>query len=337
MVAKKILITGASGFIGGFLVEKGLKEGFEVWAGIRNNSSREYLKDSRIRFVDLNYSNVDNLTNQLKSLAEEYGRFDFVIHNAGITKCLNPDEFDKINFRNTANFINALVNSGNVPDKFVLMSSLSAFGPGDETDYTPISLFDVPHPNTAYGRSKYKAEEYLKSHGGIPYIILRPTGVYGPRERDYYLMIKTVKSGLDVGVGFSPQHLTFIYVKDLVDVAYLALTSNITNKAYFVADGDVYTDKQYTELIKSVIGKRRVLSLKIPLWILKAVSIISEKISKLTKKPSTLNSDKYIIMKQRNWECDIKPLIRDLNFNPQYNLKRGLEESVAWYKENGWL
>jgi len=337
MKTKKILITGASGFIGSFLIEKGLQENMNVWAGIRKSSSKEYLQDERIQFIYLFFNDKDKLTSQLKEFVAAHGKFDCIIHNAGITKCLNSEDFDKINFQYTANFIDALIGADAVPEKFILMSSLSAFGIGDEKNYTPIKLTDTPNPNTAYGKSKLKAERYLQATKGFPYIILRPTGVYGPREKDYFLMIKTVKSGLDVGAGFKPQHLTFIYVKDLVDVAYLALKSKVNNKAYFIADGDVYTDNEYTALVKEVIGRKHVLSIKIPLWLLKAVSVVAEGVSHLTKKPSTLNRDKYKIMKQRNWECDIQPLIDDLDFCPHYPLKKGLEESVKWYRENGWL
>ncbi len=337
MNAKRILITGASGFIGSFLVEKALEEGYETWAGVRKSSSREYLKDDRIQFLDLSFGDKNKLKEQLSDFKEKYGKFDYVVHNAGVTKCLDAEDFDKINFRYTANLIDALREVEAVPDKFVLMSSLSAFGVGDEENYTPIKIADTPNPNTAYGKSKLKAECYLRSMDDFPYIILRPTGVYGPREKDYFLMIKTVKSGLDVGAGFKPQHLTFIYVKDLVDAVFLALKTELKNKAYFVADGDVYTDKEYTQLVKQVIEKKHVLSLKVPLWILKTVSIVAESISRITKRPSTLNRDKYIIMKQRNWECDITPLVNDLGFTAKYNLKDGLEESVSWYKENGWL
>ena len=334
---KRILITGASGFIGSFLVEKALEKGYETWAGIRKTSSREYLQDGRIQFIDLPFNDKDKLAEDLCKFAAEYGKFDYIIHNAGVTKCLNPNDFDKINFLYTANFIDALQAANAVPEKFILMSSLSAFGQGDEINYTPLRITDIPNPNTVYGKSKLKAEIYLQSTTNFPYIILRPTGVYGPREKDYFLMLKTVKSGLDVGAGFRPQHLTFIYVRDLVDAAFLGLESNIRNGAYFVSDGDVYTDKEYTRLVKETISKRHVLSLKVPLWLLKAISSIAENTSKITKKPSTLNRDKYKIMKQRNWECDITPLVNDLQFSPKYNLQRGLEESVKWYKENGWL
>ena len=334
---KKVIITGASGFIGSFLVEKALSLGWQVWAGVRKSSSREYLQDSRIEFIDLEFSNVNRLTGQLSDFVEKYGEIDYIIHNAGVTKCLNSDDFDKINFKYTANLIEA-INTANISlGKFVLMSSLSAYGIGDEVNYTPIKTVDIPNPNTAYGESKIKAERFLEEKAAFSYIIMRPTGVYGPREKDYFLMLKTVKSGLDVGAGFKSQHLTFIYVKDLVDAVYLALESSVRNKGYFVADGDVYTDKEYTALVKKILGKKYVLSLKVPLSVLKVLSVISEEISKFTKKPSTLNRDKYKIMKQRNWECDITPLVQDLGFSPKYNLERGLRESVEWYKKNHWL
>lgn len=334
---KKILITGASGFIGSFLVEKALSKGFVVWAGVRASSSRGYLQDSRINFIDLNFSDKEKLKQQLRDFVHEFGKFDYIVHNAGVTKCLDPRDFEKINFQYTANFIDALQETKSVPLKFVLMSSLSAFGIGDEVNYTPIKLTDTPRPNTAYGISKLKAEDYLKKTESFPYMIVRPTGVYGPREKDYFLMLKTVKSGLDVGAGFRSQHLTFIYVKDLVDAVFLALESSLTNKEYFIADGDVYTDKEYTALVKKTLGKKRVLSLKVPLSLLKVISIVAEDISRLTKKPSTLNRDKYKIMKQRNWECDINPLKADLGFTPKYNLETGLKESLEWYKSNGWI
>lgn len=334
---KRILITGASGFIGSFLVEKALELDFEIWAGVRNSSSREYLRDSRINFIDLNFNAKDKLSAQLQEFARKNGKFDYIVHNAGVTKCLNPNDFERVNFQYTANFIDALIEADCIPDKFILMSSLSAFGIGDEVNYTPIKLTDTPNPNTAYGKSKLKAEKYLQSQHAIPYMIMRPTGVYGPREKDYFLMLKTVKSGLDVGAGFKPQHLTFIYVKDLVNSVFLALESPYKNKAYFIADGDVYTDKEYTSLVKKILGKKYVLSIKVPLWLLKCVSVVAEEISKITKKPSTLNRDKYKIMKQRNWECDIQPLIDELGFSPRYTLEDGLKESFMWYKENNWI
>ena len=97
------------------------------------------------------------------------------------------------------------------------MSSLGAFGPGDEIHYTQLRPDDTPRPNSAYGRSKIQAEQYLQSLTDFPYITLRPTGVYGPRDKDYFVMVRMVNAGLDVSVGLKPQHLNFIYIKDLCE------------------------------------------------------------------------------------------------------------------------
>ncbi|MDH8701109.1 nucleoside-diphosphate-sugar epimerase [Dysgonomonadaceae bacterium PH5-43] len=319
---KKILITGASGFIGSFLTEEALNRDWNTWAGIRKSSSKEYLQNDKINFIDLNYGNKEVLKQQITEHSNKFGKWDYIIHNAGLTKCLNISDFDKVNYLFTKNFVDALIETNNIPEKFILMSSLSAH-----------------HPDavTAYGLSKLKAEQYIEKLNNFPYITLRPTGVYGPREKDYYIMLKTIKSGIDVNAGMKPQTLTFIYVKDLVKAAYLALESKITNKSYAVADGNLYSDKEYTQISKIALGKKFVIKLRVPLFILKAVSVISEDISKITKKASTLNRDKYKIMKQRDWSCDISPLVNDLGFNADYDLQRGMNECVKWYKENDWL
>ena len=317
---KKILITGASGFIGSFLVEKALEMGWETWAGIRKTSSREYLKDTRIRFIDLNYSNKEILKQQIQSHVAEQGKWDYIIHNAGVTKCVQVSDFHTVNYQYTANFIDVLQDVENRPEKFILMSSLSAIFPG-----------------TAYGLSKLKAEQYLQSCSNIPYTIMRPTGVYGPREMDYYLMLKTVKAGFEVTAGFKPQRLTFIYVKDLVQAVFLALESNLTEKIYAVSDGETYTDAEYAKSVKKVLGKKLVLRIKVPLFLLYIVSVFSGFIGKISGKPSTLNKDKYQIMKQRDWSCSIQPLVDDLRFHPEYDLEKGLKACVEWYKQNKWL
>lgn len=318
---KKILITGANGFIGSFCVEEALKKGWEVWAGVRKSSNREYLTDPNIHFIDLNYEDEDALQIQLEEHSTLYGKWDWVIHNAGVTKSANVAGFFRINHDYTMHLINALRKSGNTPDTFLFMSSLGAFG----------------NPNTAYGLSKIQSEQYIQSLTDFPYIILRPTGVYGPREKDYYVMLRMINRGLDVAVGFKPQLLNFIYVKDLVKVCFSAIESPLRNKIWFVADGDVYTTQEYTGILKSVLKKKYVLRITIPLFVVKVVSDLSGAYSWLTGKASLLNPDKYQIMKQRNWTCDISSLQKDLNFVPEYSLQKGVEETVEWYIKNGWL
>ena len=222
--------------------------------------------------------------------------------------------------------------------KTVLMSSLSSYGMGDEKTFRPIHSGDPQHPNTAYGKSKLKAEKYLRRQTYFPYVILCPTGVYGPGEKDYFMQIKSVNSGFDFTVGCTPQRITFIYVKDLARAAFLALENEAAhNRHYFVADGDVYTDEAFGRLIQELLGKKHVLHARIPLCLVHVVCLISEWIGKLLRKGMTLNTDKYIILKQRNWICDVAPIQNEIGFKAEYPLRRGLKESIEWYKKEGWL
>ena len=334
----KILITGASGFIGGYLVDEALRRGYEVWAGVRAGSDRSHLQDQRIKFIDLLYHDSHALTVQLSEFAIAYGAWDYVIHNAGLTKTPDKRNFFRVNADNTHHLIEALNAADCRPRKFLLMSSLSSYGQGDEHTFRPIRLDDQQHPDTVYGKSKLEAENYLRTQTHFPYVILRPTGVYGPGEKDYFLEIQSINSGFDLAVGFTPQRITFIYVKDLATVAFLALENKtVQNRHYFVADGDVYTDEEFAHMIQDILGKERVLHARVPLCLVYIACSVSEWIGKLLKKSMTLNSDKYIILKQRNWICDVSPLQQELGFTPEYSLRRGLEESIAWYRNAGWL
>ncbi|MBR5297898.1 MAG: NAD(P)-dependent oxidoreductase [Parabacteroides sp.] len=335
---KKILITGASGFIGGFLVKESLKRGYETWAGVRSTSSRAQLQDERIHFIDLKYADPKALTEQLSEFVAKHGSWDYVIHNAGLTKTLNKKNFYRVNADYTKHLVEALAASGCKIKKFLLMSSLSSYGCGDEKTFRPISLDDPQLPNTEYGKSKLEAENYIRHQSYFPYIILRPTGVYGPGEKDYFVEISSVKSGFDFTAGFTPQRITFIYVKDLAVAAFLSLENEaIVNRHYFVADGDIHTDESFARMIQDVLDKKFVLRARMPLGLVYIACQCCEWIGHLLNKSMTLNTDKYKILKQRNWICDVKPLQKDLGFIPQYPLRKGLEESIEWYKKEGWL
>ena len=334
---KNILVTGASGFFGSFLVVGALERGMQVWAGVRKSSSRKYLQDDRIQFAELDFGNKDKLKEQLSVHKQEHNGWDAVIHCAGVTKCKNREDFDKGNYQATVNLVEALKELDMVPQHFIYISSLSIFGPIHEDTYQPISEADEAQPNTAYGVSKLKSEKYLQALEGFPYVIYRPTGVYGPRERDYFLMAKSIKQHFDFAPGFKRQDLTFIYVKDLVQAVYLSIEKNVTRRAYFVSDGQVYSARSFSDLIQKELGNPWVIHIKCPLIVLKVVSLLAETVAGWFGKASTLNGDKYNIMKQRNWQCDITPLIKELGYQPEYLLDRGVKEIIAWYKKEKWL
>ena len=324
---KRILITGASGFIGGFLVKEALQRGYNVWAGIRPNSSREYLKDERIRFIHLRYDDKTALTAQLREFVAETGAWRYIVHNAGITKTLCAADFYKINAQYTQTFIEALAESGCRPEKFLLMSSLSSYGAIADTLSGPIRTDDEQQPNSIYGKSKLQAERFVKAQTNFPYIILCPTGVYGPGDKDYLMEIKSIQSGFDLKVGMKPQRITFIYVKDLAVATMLALENlSLCNTTCFLSDGHTYTDAEFAETVKKMLNKRFVLNLRVPLWAGYLACVFSEWAGKLTGKPMTLNRDKYLLLKQRNWTCETERTNKELGFTPQYTLKEGLEE-----------
>lgn len=333
---KRVFVVGAGGFAGGFMVEEGLRRGYEVWAGVRATTSRKYLADDRIHFVILDFDNEDSLADSISSALPEGEKWDYIVYNLGATKCLNFFDFNKINYSYLHSFTDALEKTGKVPEKLLYMSSLSAVGPTDEEGYSEISEKVVPHPDTKYGASKLKAEMHL-TMSGLPFIIFRATGIYGPRDKDYFLMFESIKKGFDFSVGYRKQLLSFIYVEDLAAAIYDALEKSAVGETYNIAEGRSYTQKEFRKIASQAIGKKFVLGVKVPLWGLKIVSAIAEKIGLIRMKPSTLNRDKYNIMRQRNWAVDISKAREGFGFNPQTSLQAGVEKSIAWYRKEGWL
>ena len=325
----KVLITGASGFIGSALTKEAVSRGYEVWAGVRASSSLACLPKEKVRLIDLPYHDPEALSVQIAGHVRQYGAWDYVVHNAGLTKTTRTPDFSLVNAEYTRRLLTALSQQGCRPGKFLLMSSLATYAAGNRDTLAPIRLDDPQKPDTIYGKSKLLAEQYVRGQDVIPYVILRPTGVYGPGDKDYRMAIESIRSGFDFAAGMKPQHITFIYVKDLAKVAFQALENEtVRNRAYFVADGDVYTDTQFARLIQEILQKKHVFRARIPLWLVYFVCLCSEWIGRLAGTPQTLNTDKYNILKQRNWICDTEPLRKEIGFIPAYDLRKGLEETM---------
>ncbi len=336
---RRILVMGAGGFAGGFIVEEGLKRGYEVWAGVRHSTSRKYLSDSRIHFVEFDFDAVNpvaGMADVMKNALPEGEKWDWIIYNLGATKCLRFSDFSRINYDYLRYFLSALKMAEMVPERILYLSSLSAVGPVEEKSMLPISEENIPIPNTRYGASKLKAEMLLQMEG-VPYIIFRATGIYGPRDKDYFLMFKSIKSGFDFSVGYKTQALTFLYVEDLANAVYDALEKGKTGETYNVGNPQAYSQKQFRRISGKIMGKKFVIPVKVPLWGLKVVSMVAEKIGVAKGKPSTLNRDKYNIMAQRNWKIDVKKAERDFGFKANVTLEEGVKRSVDWYKKEGWL
>ena len=327
-----ILITGATGFIGGFIVDEALRRNMNVWVALRKRSSRQWLTDERIHFLEVNLTSEDDLVEKMRNL-----KFDYVVHAAGVTKSLHKEDFRRINAGGTKSLANALLRLGMPLKKFIYLSSLSVFGPiREEQPYTEITESDEPKPNTEYGKSKLEAEQFLLQTS-LPVVILRPTGVYGPRERDYYIMAKSIKAHTDFAVGYKPQDITFVYVLDVVQAIFLAIGKGEPGRKYFLSDGCVYRSSAFSDLIRKELGNPWWIRITAPIWLLRIITFCGEYIGRMTGKITALNNDKYHIMKQRNWRCDIEPARRELGFEPHWQLEEGVRLTIQWYKENGWL
>ena len=333
---EKILITGASGFIGSFIVEAALQNGLEVFAGIRKSSSRKYLQQKEIRFLELNLQSETILKNQLETFIQENGGLDYVIHNAGITQAKKQEAFLEINYGCTKNLVNALQSAGIRLKKFVLISSLAAYGPGEEKKFTPIELRDEPHPVSAYGKSKLAAEQYLKLQENFPYIIINPTAVYGPRDKDFFQFVQLINKGFEPYIGTNKQMVSLIYVKDLAKAIVTSARSSFANRSYIVSDGRDYNKEELGKTVSSLLYKKTI-KIKIPAGLIKSMLFIVEKTYRLFGSMPFLNTEKVNEISGANWLCNSSDTWQDLKTVPFYFLDTGMKETIEWYRQENWL
>ena len=326
----KILITGASGFVGSWIIAEALKRDLNVYAGIRATSDRTYLQDERIQFIDLSYTDETILKQQLQE-----ARFDYIIHNAGVVRALKSETFYTVNCGYTKALIDAVAITNYQPRKFTYMSSLAACGSAPDLPGSRITGDIQMNPPTHYGKSKQCAEDYL-CQATLPFIILRPTAVYGPRDKDILKLFKGIKAGIAPLIGAKESKLSFIYVKDLARLVLDSTLSSIENKVYPVSDGEAYIGNAFHKKVAATMNKKAMYP-KIPMPVIAGIARISQLKSRLTKVPDTFDVDKVNELKARNWLCDITELKKDFNFAPHSSLEDSLGETYEWYKKHNWI
>lgn len=326
----KILITGATGFIGSHMAEHAVQQGHDTWAAIRTTSNRSNLQSPNLRHIVLSLDDAELLATQLKAHRAHHGVWDVVIHCAGVTKCRHAHEFEQINCGGTRHLVDTLMHLDMVPRQFIFISTLGIYGPiHEQAPYPPFTEADTPYPNTLYGKSKYKAEEYIKGIATLPYVIFRPTGVYGPRDRDYQLLVRSIRAHIDLSLGHPSQRVTFLYVKDLVEAVFMAIKKGVQRRSYLITDGNTYSSSDFTRIVRAALGNPFTLHLTIPLWVGRVAARITDVAGRLCGRTFTFNSDKFRILAQRNWQCDITPLTEELGYTLRYNLEAGIAETLA--------
>ncbi len=326
-----MLITGASGFIGGFLVDEALARGYRVTVTVRPTSRLERLRGKPVRMVKADFSDARGLETLFNSLP----RFECVIHNAGATRAVHPGEFYEVNQGNTRRLLAALATVDRIPGKFIFISSLAACGPGGPRSGKPVNRLPGVRPVSHYGRSKLAAEKEVQI-SGMPWLIFRPTAVYGPGDRDFLQTIRLIAKGIDLQVGRGRQDLSFLYVKDLARLVLDAVESPVAGKCYCVSDGRTYGPACLGASVSRCLGKPA-RHISVPLFAAMTIAFLSASLARLTRRPSLLGIGKIRELAAANWICDTGPLAADFGFCPRYDLETGMQETLAWYREMGWL
>lgn len=329
----KILITGASGFVGYHLVRCAKSAGYEVHAAVRNSSKTFDIASYVDKFVYPDYTDVVSL----KSLfaAEHY---DYVIHAAALTKSKREQDMYVVNVTYTLNLMEAALNGAAVPKGIHFVSSLAALGPAAYGE-DPITENSDYRPVTVYGRSKMTAELLIKERfTDKPIRIFRPTAVYGPKDKDIFILLKTLNRGIDAYIGRAPQKLSFVYVKDLAELLVDSLRIEVIDgiQAFNITDGRVYGRYDLADVFKRITGKQ-MRRIHIPYGIVKQVAVLSKWMYQASAKTPVLYPERLHELVAQNWSCDISRSKEQLGFEPRYGLEQGLAESIDWYRTNGWL
>jgi len=326
---KRVLITGASGFLGYHLIEEALLNNLDVYVAVRKSSDVAHLAHFNIQYT---YPDFSDITALKKDFQEN--QYDYIIHAAGATKARWQKEYNYINSTYTYNLASAAVSADVNLKGFVFISSLAAVGPLNTLNGT-ITEDTTPNPLTPYGKSKLLAEARLKSIGSLNYTILRPTAIYGPRDKDIYIFFKQLKKGIEPYIGDVAQKMSFIYVKDLASVTIKALYTCNQN-TYNLSDGNFYDRYELANIAKNILNLKTV-KIHLPVNFVKTIAYLAEKVSSLSNKAAVLNTEKLKELTGVNWACEIEKAKYDLGYYPLYNLDAGLTETLNWYKTNKWL
>ncbi len=322
----KVLITGSSGFIGGRLLDAVLASGGDVLTIRRAGSPQA----ERARSVTADYASIAEL--EALMAAEKP---DYVLHVAGVTKGRSYEDFWRGNVMPTRNLLSALHRADPELKRFVLVSSLAAYGPSSPSQ--PLRESDPRNPIEHYGKSKLEAEQSVEQEAGeIPWTIVRPAGVYGPGDVDYFNLFKSAVRGWNAFFGNRQREMSLIYVDDCVrGILEAAHHPRSVGKGYFLAAGKPVTwEELQTQILRTVGGEVRTVDL--PESMVFAAAIGGEIASLFDKKPRLLNRQKAKMGAQEAWTCTAEAAQADFGFEGEVDLVEGVQRTHEWYQANGW-
>ncbi len=325
----KVLVTGASGFVGSHIADRLIASGHEVRALLRESSSRRWLEGKPVEIVHGRLLEHESLKTAVENV-------DAIVHVAGVTAAKTKQGFFEGNQLATRAMLEAVRRYNPNLYRFIQCSSQTATGPS--LDGQPVTELTPPHPITAYGQSKRAAEEECeRARQDFPVTILRLPAVYGPRDTAILTVFQTVDKGLKPLIGLKDKRVSLVHAADVAEGVRLALERDEAhNETYFIASEKQYTWREVSDLIAQALSKKG-LTVKLPHAVVYGVAGVSEFFSMFRSKPSVLNWEKGRDMVQAHWTCSVDKAMRELGYRQQVSLEDGIKDTVEWYRAQGWM
>ncbi len=327
----KVLITGATGFVGSHVVDVLLERGHDVFYIARSTSNMRWLDGKKVTRVDGSLFDVDSLKDAVTGI-------DALIHVAGLTAAKNEAEFRKGNLDATQNLIDAVRAYNPGLKSFVHTSSLTVCGPAPSLERPTTEDQTDLRPLTAYGRTKKLAEDAVRQAMDIPWTIVRPPAVYGPRDAAILSFFQAVHKGLATLIGFGDSRVSLVHARDLARGIVMAMEQPVAiHQTYFITSDEFYSWPQIVDVTKTAMGKSFVLPVRLPHSLVLGIAGTVGFFGKLSGKPPVLDYEKGLDLIQPYWICSSEKARRDLGYRQEVSLEDGIRGTVQWYREHKWL
>jgi len=325
--AQRALVTGGHGFLGSHLVDLLLERGFLVRCLLRPARPESSLGGRAVEVVRGDLRAKEGLADAVRGM-------DIVFHVAGLIAARSPAEFHAVNARGTELLAAAVKAHAPECRRFVLVSSQAAAGPS--RDGRPVTEDLPPHPLTHYGKSKLAGELALKE-SGIPFTIVRPPAIYGPRDMALRPFFGLAARGLAPGLEGRGRRFNLLHARDVARGIVLASEAEgARGRVYFLSDGQGYG---YPDIARSM-GKafgRATRRIPLPDFVLDLVAALSDEAAGLLGRTPVFGRDKARELKARWWLCSATSARSDLGWRPLVALDEGMAETVEWYLRTGLL